>query len=518
MSKLIPHSFKLQSFLRYYHIELLLFCVVLISYSYFYNGALGNQNSRLDAIFAFVEPGTSDYLTFRINRFLPDPLGGNNTNDWARVGDDYYSNKAPGPALIGIPFYFLLFHGESLIGMNPRGIPTALINAYLIHVFVTIIPIACSICFFFRLILPLVGFNRNRALLNTVTLYWGTLLFPFSSQLWGHSTAAAFVIISTYFYMSFRRLSHFYCGLFGGIAVLCEYSCAILILLLLAKHLWDRKFKDLIEYTFGGLIPFSAFVTYHSICFGFLFVLPARFNNPQFVGTNGIGGAFGKINWDALWGITFSPYRGLFVYMPVLLLIFLTIQRKKYKQYQELYTLSILCIAGFLFMNITFNGWHGGASNGPRYQIPVIPLYVILLAKLKLNLPYKFLYLGLLMISCFNMLCIAMIHPIVPQIVPNPLWKYYICMKLMAFDGEDLLHPWDTTIRLFELSDPVVKKLSSFNWGELLGFVGISSIIPWICFMTGSLGFICHRTRIVSASEISRSDRQNMPYNAMGHK
>ena len=232
-------------------------------------------------------------------------------------------NKAPGPALIGIPFYFLLFHGESLAGINPERPAPALINAYLIHIFVTIIPVAVSICFFFRLVLRLVQFNHRHALLYTVTLYWGTLLFPFSTQLWGHTTAAAFVVMSMYFYNSCRGYSQFYCGLFGGMAVLCEYSCAIIVLVLLVKQLWDHKFQDLTGYVLGGLIPFTVFAAYHYICFGSVFALPARFNNPQFVEADKLGGAFSTIDWYALWGITFSPYRGLFFYMPILLFIFL---------------------------------------------------------------------------------------------------------------------------------------------------------------------------------------------------
>ena len=150
-------------------------------------------------------------------------------------------------------------------------------------------------------------------------------------------------------------------------------------------------------------------------------------------------------------------------------------------------------------MNISFNGWHGGACIGPRYQIPAIPVYVILLTNLRLNRQRKFIYLGLLIISCFNMLCIAMIHPVVPQIVRNPLGKFYICVKLMFVDGADLLHPWSTTIRLFSAGDPIVKKLSAFNWGELLGLVRLSSILPWMCFMIGGLAFITYRTQFLNA-------------------
>ncbi|OVE77163.1 hypothetical protein BVX99_03415, partial [bacterium F16] len=120
-------------------LELLVFLAVFISGVWFNNGANVNQTSRFDMIFSFVEPGTSDSMSFRINRFcLRD--GGSNTYDWANNpahDHNVYSNKAPGPALMGIPVYFFLYHIETIIGLDPWDWNITYINFWLINIAVT---------------------------------------------------------------------------------------------------------------------------------------------------------------------------------------------------------------------------------------------------------------------------------------------------------------------------------------------------------------------------------------------
>jgi hypothetical protein len=75
-------------------IELLLFLLLISVYAYtFPRWADPNQNSRLNMVVAVVEDGT-----FRIDPYV------SNTVDYAKVGDHYYSDKAPGVAFLGILF------------------------------------------------------------------------------------------------------------------------------------------------------------------------------------------------------------------------------------------------------------------------------------------------------------------------------------------------------------------------------------------------------------------------------
>ena len=178
-------------------VDILLFAFVLVLAGYFYNGWGWNQTARYDAIWAFVEPGPHQG-TVRIDDFLVDAENGINTGDWARNDEHsphYYANKAPGTTLLGIPFYGVLYGVESAVGVDPAEPTAVLVNAYLIHLWVTVLPLALSVLFFRRIVGHL-GVAPRRAVALTLLVYSGTLLLPFSTAFWGHTTAAAFVVMA----------------------------------------------------------------------------------------------------------------------------------------------------------------------------------------------------------------------------------------------------------------------------------------------------------------------------------
>ena len=71
---------------------LLIAAVLFISYAYFYEGGGWNQNSRFDLIRAIIEQ-----RTLRIDAYH------GNTEDKALYQGHYYSDKAPGLALLALP-------------------------------------------------------------------------------------------------------------------------------------------------------------------------------------------------------------------------------------------------------------------------------------------------------------------------------------------------------------------------------------------------------------------------------
>src|SRR5260370_2392205 len=66
--------------------------LLLASYAYFYEGGGWNQNTRFDLVRAIVEGHT-----LRIDLYHE------NTGDKARVGDHFYTDKAPGASLTAAP-------------------------------------------------------------------------------------------------------------------------------------------------------------------------------------------------------------------------------------------------------------------------------------------------------------------------------------------------------------------------------------------------------------------------------
>src|ERR671932_37891 len=98
--------------------------VVLACYAYFFpRWADWNQNSRFDLIVALV-----DDHTFAIDAYVA------NTGDYAAYDGHYYSDKAPGMALLGLPVYMALRHAVPpalIVRLEQRASSTAALGATL---------------------------------------------------------------------------------------------------------------------------------------------------------------------------------------------------------------------------------------------------------------------------------------------------------------------------------------------------------------------------------------------------
>lgn len=476
-------------------VEVVLFCVVLFSGAYFYNGAVANQLARYDTIFGFVEPGTGDFLSFHIDRFVDLGDGRGNTIDWANNpahNTHYYSNKAPGIAYLGIPVYVVLYWAERTLGWNPEAHWLTYVNCYLLNLILTVLPVALSAPCFYRLVAGLSG--GPWAVVLTTGLYFGTLMLPYSTQLWGHATAAAFVVFALYFFFE-QRPRYAWSGLFAGLGVLVEYAVAIPVATLLLLLVRRRNPRGLLAMLCGGLLPAIAFGVYHRMAFGEFLTVANLHTNPTFVDEDAAGGLFRLTTArEALWGITFSPFRGLFWHMPVLLTVLVGVVLEPRVWRRPLFWVCIASIGGFLLMNASFNRWDGGACVGPRYQIPVLPFYFVLAGLIVAELQERMrgrrwmrrmligVFAGLLLLSVANMLVTASVSPLASEVLPwqtpedqaawrNPLRLYYgkfaagmlqpHGLVQIRFTGE----PWG----------PEVRRLEKFILGQFVGLAG-----PWL--------------------------------------
>jgi len=492
--------------------------------AYFYNGYGWGQTARYDPIWAFVEPGPDRY-TLRIDGFLSDPAEGLNTGDWARNperGEHHYSNKAPGTTLLGVPFYFALYHVERVAGLDPTSVRGVLVNAYLINLWVSVLPVAVSAAFFFGLARSLTG-GARRALTLTFVLYGGTLMFPFSTMLWGHTTAAALVVMSLACYAGSGPRRLFWSGLFAGMAVLTDYGAAPLPLLLLAVTAVspDRR-RGLGTLALGGLAPATVFAAYHWTLFGSPLALASSYSPAGMLREDDVGGLFGAFQPGALRGLTISTGRGLFVFMPVLAL---SVVGAAYflrggggdgdgggdghggrARHDALAWIAVGCAALILLANLIFNGWHGGVTAGPRYQIVALPFYAVLLAYLPERGWAGYALLALGCVSFANMFAIASVGPLAPDVFRgSPLlfayWKLVQTLRLdLGLDaplspGGSLsrgsIHVYPTFLMRawsIELTSPLIERLAVFNLGErLLGLRGVASLLPGL-LLPGGLG------------------------------
>jgi hypothetical protein len=108
----------------------------------------------------------------------------------------------------------------------------------------------------------------------------------------------------------------------------------------------------------------------------------ARFGSPFNSGYHfEAGEGFTQPVLIGLYGLTISPYRGLFWYNPVLLLAlpgWLMFRRRA--PWLAWLALALVVLQTLAFA--TWWSWHGGIAWGPRFLVPVLPLLALLLAPL----------------------------------------------------------------------------------------------------------------------------------------
>src|SRR6478752_2972139 len=126
---------------------------LLLCYGFFLQQPAWNEYSRYDLIRALVEEGTVQIDSFE-----------ENTGDKAFKDGHYYSDKAPGTAILGVPVY------AAALAFAISGVPTALLVVLLV-----------------RFLIPYAG--EPWALTMGVALGLGSILFPFATMFFGHAAS-----------------------------------------------------------------------------------------------------------------------------------------------------------------------------------------------------------------------------------------------------------------------------------------------------------------------------------------
>jgi hypothetical protein len=458
--------------------EIWIALAVFLGGAYFCGSGSWNQNARLDAIFTFVEPGPHRY-TFRLDPFLPWPNRSINTGDWALVGTHYYANKAPGTILLGVLAYWPAYLLETSLGASWETPAVAILNAYWINLCVSVMPLAVASLLWYRLLARRVSAARAAAL--TLLTFFGSALFPYSTQLWGHTTSAAFLMMAWWAFdaapVSPSRPWDLVAGAGAGIAVLSDFLAFPAVLLLCGSAALRRP-QRLPWLCLGGAVPLAILLAYQAYCFGSPWVLPTEHTRPEFIDTNRALGLFGAVDAHALFELTFGPQRGIFFQMPLFIaaLVGFAFWGRRDPRGLALWA-NLGAFALTLVLIASFNGWHGGATVCARYLVVVLPLLARGLAELPSG-PVAGAALGLLaMLSLVNMLAVASVGPLAPDALDNPL-RDFIYPQWLA--GQ--LHPYPLPIRLHALHPTFAQwaHLTVWNFGDVLGLGGLFRLVPLV--------------------------------------
>ena len=299
-------------------IELLIFIVLVISYSYFFRRLDWNSGTRLDLTWSIV-----DQHSLGINAYHE------NTGDKALYKSHFYTDKAPGISFLGVPFYF----AASKISKFCNSTSTLVDYIFKIYIptfFVVIIPSAIMGVIFYRAVNFFVN-NTGLSALGTISYSLGTIVFFYSNMFYAHHVAgflfftAFYILIKSSNIKEIDKSKIFLSGSLLGLAILCEYPMMVFSVFVFAYLFAVTKSIKKLAYL---AIPVCSAVIilyiYHYACF----------DNPLKTGYNyEYSHYFAKYHAQGISGIklpklsriiklTFGLKRGIFVIHPFLLFAF----------------------------------------------------------------------------------------------------------------------------------------------------------------------------------------------------
>jgi hypothetical protein len=491
---------KLAEHPRAWAIALALLC----TFGFFVGPPAWNQNSRLALTRALVEHRDVIIDEWHVT-----------TGDKSYRDGHFYSDKAPGVSLLAtLPYagYYVVRRAMGaelpavrVVPLDPaiaaaEQIPepearepgdvlaynsAQLVALWLCRMVVVSLPTLVAAALFYLLMLRELAGDRTRA--TWVTLLWvlATPTLGYACGFYGHQLTGSLLIASfALVVLSDHRPPSPALGLSVGCllgwAVLCEYTAAIPILLLLAWASWRRGLRFGLWIALGGLPWALVLAGYHSWAFGsplktgYDFVYLEEFAEGM-ADNYGVGAP----KLDVLAQLLFGSHRGLFYLSPVLLLaawglgvrLFTTpvptsTENPPLRRADVLVAVAI--VVYYLLLNSGYYMWNGGASLGPRHAVPMLAFLAVGLGPALSRMPFAVAVLGA--VSCAQILLITAAGPEAPA-HGNPIWEYAVP-------------------ELFQPTPPG----TATTLGRLLGLPGPLSLIPllalwWLLWPTDRVGW-----------------------------
>jgi hypothetical protein len=448
-----------------------------------------NQNSRLDMVIAVVDDGT-----FQIDPYVQ------NTVDYAKVGDHYYSDKAPGAAFLGIPVYAVLdpiLDSDLAVGLtdslashdafrstmraegsgvSEEKVRFALLQTALAAV-VAALPTALIGVLLWRLALHLTG-SVGASVVAAVAYAIATPAFAYSNAVYGHQLAA-FLLVAAFALVALADtkpgpLRLVGVGVLLAFSVVTEYPAllpaGILFLYTAAVLVRARSPYSLVYVAVSGLLVASGWMVYNATVFNGPLDLGYGYSE-LWVDQHSTGFmSLSMPTFEGAWGVTFGLFRGLFVLAPWLLLAipgFVVWWRDR--QWRLEWAASLACALSMLAFNISSHMWWGGFAVGPRYLLPGLPFAVLAAAFALAHWAHR---------PWFRWLAAALL-----------VWSFgatwFLALANQAFPSDVIQNPFvDYALPAWE-SGNIAR-----NVGTLVGLQGAASLAPLV--VLGSLlGLAC---------------------------
>lgn len=352
---------------------------LLMLYGLTYHGFIGSVID--ESMMLGVTAQIADAHTLQINPLYPQLL------EWGAPAADpahpIYSKYGIGQSLLDLPLYMLgKLIPTQLYARTPTDNPFLPLIPLMLSMglgsFVTLLTV-----FGVYKTVHLIDYSARTAALIALLYAVTTLAWPYAKRFYNEPSTACALIGLVYFSIRYRRVGWFRDGLAAGAclsaAILLRPTSVLFIPLpllymlpMLNKAVVQKWIAACVRAWLPLLIGIGAGVLimlgYNAYRFGSIF-------------ESGYEPGFGRVPWEALIGYVVSPSRSLFLFNPILLLAIpggWLLSRRLPRE--TLYVLAISVLPAFVYA--TWWAWDGGATLGPRFLVPSIPLLMLFAAPL----------------------------------------------------------------------------------------------------------------------------------------
>ncbi|HEX9069514.1 MAG TPA: hypothetical protein VF807_12155 [Ktedonobacterales bacterium] len=468
--------------------------IVFLAAAYFImSGVLWNSETHIYLTASLVDRGSVNIDPFA--RF---------TGDIAYAHGHYFADKAPGLSIAAIPIYWLykllFMHGEPLAVFlthkPPKSLPGAQIMMlrYTLSVFLSAIPTAIVSGLLVSLARK-IGATRWWALAIGLIYGLGTIAHAFATLFFSHQLSAVLGFGAFYLVYHVRHglLARGYLVLAGfllGYAIVTEHTMAIVALSVGVYAIAGarRWLGDTAKIMAGAIPALSLELIYNTLAFGSPFSLgysnlagPTVFREGQSHGFFGIT----MPTIEAAWGITFSPYRGLFFLSPVLLLaIPALVMLARRREWQAESLVCAIVSVSYLLLNMSYFAWDGGFSMGPRHVLPAVPFMVLPLAELTRRVHHVAWARITAVVGMWSILVVGVsvaVRPLFDQRFSSPLTQLVVpsvCGIRVRPEITSTLTPGQLAQTCNAVAPYYVTARFGTNWGARLGLPGVMQLIP----------------------------------------
>ncbi|MCX5849694.1 MAG: hypothetical protein NTW65_09610 [Deltaproteobacteria bacterium] len=349
-------------------------------------------------------------LAFSEDRTLKIDKYADLTIDKSKVGEHFYSDKAPLPTLCMIPLYELIklcgldkvsddagrkypvyigYHvgvDDSRDYSIPKLIPIFIVGGFIFG----------SLPFVLIVMMSFMALHKMKPSLSPVLMamlaWYGSFIFVFSGTFFNHVFAGCLLLLS---FISIKRNYYFLSGLTLGLSFLSEYTVII------AAPFWficvwikEKKISHPLIFVLGILPSILFIALYNWLITGSPWQMLNAYHASLAFQALQHNYGFSLPSLKAIWGLSFSGWMGLFNFAPVLYCIAFYIILMLIKNKKMLLPLETNCLAlfGIMFFLVisSFFTWWGGWSYGPRYLIvlAVLLLYegMLVISRDKINI------------------------------------------------------------------------------------------------------------------------------------